>query len=1139
MSELARPIFLPLTDVSQEAVEAARSGLTTVAPIFVAGAAAANPIQLSQRLTKLTADAAETLAARSHEAFCEAMKDWGRDLVALAEVVLAPIAAAGVVGAELVEALAVEILRIKFLRLAAMLSLAGVIVDDPGLGSRFNWEKLRDFLVSTADLVDEKFWDDIFDTADLDLSGRMPALLAALLVVAPQTISALHSGRLEVAPLEPPPTAIDAHPAWQQLRANSTGWVPVTFPLRLLNGQPGLSDFLDLRGGFDPELAISMLVRSRRRPSAGRTVTDFEVWLHPSVDAASYSLRTSAEFVAQMEPGVRLGFGYDGGTKRWNARIEPRPASPVAATTNEAVLRIGRDRSADLPDLLIGAPYDTRVVARDVSLELRLRQLGEPSVELVGRLDGFAVVLTNRWFRSLGESESSLREGLRFDLDLEARLSEGTGFNLAADGALTVRREFNKKFDLRVLDLTVHSVLVTVPVRADQDHFDIRAEIRAHWSAKIGPAIMVVDGAGGWVGWWADQPGDEKHCVGLLPPTAIGLELELPGVSGGGLLDFTGGPNDRYGGLLSVTIGPKTGLSRTSITAFGLHELTGSPSDTSRGRSLILVLGASFRPGLALGFGIFWIGAGGLIGVNRRADADALRERLTAGAVGNILFAEDPIRNAPVLLGDLAALFPAKAGTHILGLTLQLGWIPLVDDYLARLAVGVLVEFTSDRIDKVIVLGSLRLSNPTLKKVLDVQVDVAGVVDLVRHTLEIDATIRRGVVMGLFTLTGDGGVRASWGEQRYLMATLGGFHPDFNPQPAVFPSLKRVLLTIDKSRLPDSVELSASGYLAVTSSTLQFGGEFTAAIKAGKWKIEGKIGGDAIIRLLFAFDLSLHGGVHVKYRGHSLIGVTFKGGLRGPSPLVLRGEVCVSLLFFDACWSDSFELGRPGAVTGPLLASLVPVLAQEIARPANLSVGDIEDDLVLLARREGSTRVVLSPLGRPAWAQQRLPLGLPIETFEGGHLDRAQRLDVRTTALAAPRRDWFSPGSFVELSEAEEMALPAFERHRSGVEIELEISRSAPVPVEFEIEEIRLPETRRTVPGTHLPADVLDRMLATAEPAAIRPRPPRITVRDGQFRMVGDPGAGAELSATAAHLAARNGRQTSQHVADRLVTVTV
>ena len=89
------------------------------------------------------------------------------------------------------------------------------------------------------------------------------------------------------------------------------------------------------------------------------------------------------------------------------------------------------------------------------------------------------------------------------------------------------------------------------------------------------------------------------------------------------------------------------------------------------------MVGTSFRPGIPIGYGIIWIGIGGIIGIDRRADTDALRERLTSGAVGNILFAEDPVRNAPMLLGDLAALFPAKPGYHVFGLTVQLGWLAL------------------------------------------------------------------------------------------------------------------------------------------------------------------------------------------------------------------------------------------------------------------------------------------------------------------------------------------------------------------------------------------------------------------------------------------------------------------------------
>jgi hypothetical protein len=1147
MSNGAESVFTPVTAVTGEALETARSGLTTFSPVLAAGLAAADPRELADILADLAENAARTLAVRSHEDFCNAMRAWGENLLRLAALALAPLAAAGVVAGDLLEALAIELLRIKFPRLAAMLSLAGAIVEHPGLGSRIDWEKLRDFMLATPELVDETFWDELFGEADMETTGRMPALLAAMLIVAPETLSALNSGQLSIAPLAPPPTSPDASPEWASLRERSSGWVPITFPLRFENGELRIAHFPDLRGSFDPELAVSLLVRSQRRPVSGRHVTDFELWLQPSTDDTAHELRTSAGFVTRLEPGVRVGLGYDGTDGTWNAAVAPRAVSPVPATTNEATLRIFRDTgegNGRPPDLLFGPAYDTRVVARDVELRVGLREQGEPSVDVVGSVQGFGIVLTNRWFRSLGEPESSLREGLRFDVDLEARLTEGTGFSFAAEGALAVRKQFEWSKTLKVLRLTVHSILFIAPIRADQDHFDTRVEARAHWSATVGPVTLVMDGAGGWVGWWADEPGGPKECIGLLPPTGVGLLLELPAVSGGGFLDFTGGPNDRYGGVLTLTVGPPKGMARWSVTAFGIHELTGSPADAERGRTFVLVIGASFRPGVHLAYGIYWIGAGGIVGINRRADTDALRERLTAGAVGNVLFADDPVRNAPVLLGDLAALFPAKSGTHVFGLTMQLGWIPLKEEYLARLAVGVIVEIaTPIALKKVILLGSLRLKVPRLdEKFLDIQVDVVGVFDVDRRTAEIDATIRRGNFLTVFTVTGDGGLRSSWGDKPYLMATLGGFHPDFRPEPAVFPKLQRILFSVDekKANLPDALELSASAYLAVTSNTIQFGAELTAAIKAGNWKIEGKIGGDALIRLPFYFDVTIKGSVHVKYRGRNLVGVKFKGGLSGPSPVVLRGEVCVSLLLFDACWSDSFELGNPGSLVARAIESLVSVVAEELEKPTNLVVPDADDGLVLLARHDESDRIVASPLGAPIWSQNRIPLGLAVETFEDGKLGSPQRLGVAATVATAAHLDWFSPGSFVELSEAEALALPAFERHQAGIAAPFEVTRSTGVQATVTFEEIRLPSTRRFVDGLVIPGHVLDRMVAVAAPVSIRPRPARFGVVDDRFRVEAGPGTvlAADVSAVAAHLEARGGRGSRQHVADRLVEVT-
>ena len=1126
------PIWGPISLNTGETLKLAKSGAIRVGPYLAAGIAVANFAEIEGILADLLVDVGRTLTSTSHEEFCSALSHWGHDLAHLAEVMLGPVVSAG---GDVTQTLLAELLRSKFPRLASMLTVAGVLVDDPGVGSHFDYEKLRAFLLASPELVTEEFWDELFGPGDS--GSRMVALLAALVTVAPEVIHALNTSAMRVAPLLPPPTAPTASAQWASLRANSTGWVPVTFPLRHDDGRLKISEFPDLAGGFVPELAISLLFRSRRRQAGGRTVTDFEFWVHPSADAPVHALNTSTSTLASLTPGVPVGIGYDGGTGTWNAAIRPSGAPPVPPTS-EAVIRLGRDAADDSPDLIIGPAFDTRLVIRDISAELRLREAGEPSVELVGRLDDIGIVVTNRWFRSLGEGAGTLADGLRFDLDIEARLTEGAGFSLKADGALAVRLNLNKK----IWKITIHSILIQVPIKAGLDHFDIRAEVRPHWSLTIGPATLVMDGAGAWIGWWSDAPGQSKRCIGLLPPTGVGLMLDFPGVGGGGFLDFTGGPNERYGGVLTLRIGQTTGLYRFTATAFGIHELMGAPADAERPRSFVIVIGTSFRPGWHIAYGIFLIGVGGIIGFNRRADTDALRQRLTNGAVGNLLFAEDPVRNAPVLLGDLQTLFPPQAGCYVFGLTLQLGWIPLADEYLVRLAIGVILELDGDSVSKAVLLGSLLITIPRHEKFLNIQVDTIGVIDFSRHTLEIDSTIRQGRVMGLFKITGDGGVRSSWGQPPYMLSTLGGFHPGFHPEPAVFPKLKRILITVDQDDLPKGVELSASAYLAITSNTIQFGAEFTASIKAGNWKITGQIGGDALIRLPFYFDLSIHGKVAVTYRGHNIIAVKFKGALAGPSPLILRGEVCVSLLLFDACWSGSFQLGDSGALPGALIDSLVPVVAAEMALAGNLAVVEGDDPLVLIARREDNAGVVLSPLGAVTWTQSRIPFGLEIELFEDGRLDQPQTIEVHASVATAPFTDWFSPGSFLELSEAETLALPAFERHQSGVTVSTPgTPRAAGVNVTVTYEEIRIPRPPGHPPlmdGLVIPAHVLDRLQAIDAPPTIRPEPPRFSVSEDRFGLTTGAGpATGEFTAVTAYLAQRRSPTVRQHVADQRVTV--
>ena len=299
-----------------------------------------------------------------------------------------------------------------------------------------------------------------------------------------------------------------------------------------------------------------------------------------------------------------------------------------------------------------------------------------------------SVVLTNRWWRTFGATDELLGEGIRFDLDFDIAYiegeGEGTGLQLNLAAGLDVTFDVGWKLGDRppaanaddpnaakrgFFDLTIHSIRVHLPIEATEESFDVRAEVRFHASMRLGPVVLVIDGLGGWVGWWAEGTPPEKEWIGFLPPTGAGVQLQLPGIVGGGFLDFTGGPNERFAGLLYLRI------STFEVTAFGIHELTGQPGDARRKTSFIVVIGIRFSPGIQLGYGFAITGFGGLVGINRRADTDALRERLTSGAAGNVLFAEDPVRNAPAIIGDLGALFPPADGVYVFGPTVQISWL--------------------------------------------------------------------------------------------------------------------------------------------------------------------------------------------------------------------------------------------------------------------------------------------------------------------------------------------------------------------------------------------------------------------------------------------------------------------------------
>ncbi|MFC5142933.1 DUF6603 domain-containing protein [Actinomycetospora rhizophila] len=1087
---MTRPVSLveQLTAVVVDSVTAALDGSTAMLPALDApdagGARAA--------LGELT-DAAADLAAAPPDALEGAARAWWQRLD--------QVSARAFGGPAAFDALVVRLLDERFPRTAAYLSLGGVIVRSPDGEHTLDRERLAELIDDPALAVDEDAWDAVLADLGSSVSGRVVAVLVALLLLAPQTILALTRGDLRVSGLPVPPT--DAPGPWRTLREKSGGWVSITVP----SGDPAApsprpAGIFDLVADLEPDLSATVAIRSQRRASGAGTVTDFEMWLALAVARDRWELDLGDGWYLRVEPGLTVGFGHDGG---WHGAFrqflvagDPEPPGPDDPVT----VSFGRERSDGAPDVLVGPPYDTRIVVGDLGAYLKVREQ-TPVVELGVLLHDAALVLTNRWWRTFGITAELLRDGIRLDVDLDLAYVQGTGLVLGLGAGLDVTFHVDKEFFADgLVSPKLHSVRLVIPVRATADTFDVRAEVRFHASVRIGPAVLVVDGLGGWAGWWTED-GERRH-VGFLPPTGAGFEIRTGPFTGGGFLDFTGGPNERFGGVLHI------GVKAFDIVAFGLHELTGRPGDAARRSSFVAVLGVRFLPGIQVGFGIAITGFGGIIGIHRRADTDALRERLTSGAAGNLLFAEDPIRNAPALLGDLTALFPAADGVTVVGLTIQLSWLRVAGAALLSVDLGLLFEFPGP--SKIVILGSARACLPPIKGVphlLEMRLDVVGFVDLVRRSVEFDATLIKSKALYVFHLTGDAAFRLQWGTPSYMALTLGGFHPDYDPEPGIFPALTRVALTVDNP-FP-GVFLRIEAYLAVTSNTLQFGGRAEVGYKKGPLNIVGFLGLDALIQFdPFAFEVAVSAGVRLRWNETTLAGVRLEGVIRGPGPFEIIGRACFEILWFDICKTAEIRLGpTAGGGPAPPVASVVQALRAELTAASNLTAVGAEDRHVVVSPRPATgPRPLVSPVGTLQWAQRRVPLRLVLDRLEGAPLPRRQSVALTGDATQGPVHDWVSPGSYRDLPDAEALAAPAFERCEVGATVGFGVRTGAARSREVTVTEIRLPRPPRVgLPALRFLGLTLEGLVARTAAAQVRDTVARIRVRDPRAVVRGPDGS--------------------------------
>src|SRR5690606_9079797 len=99
---------------------------------------------------------------------------------------------------------------------------------------------------------------------------------------------------------------------------------------------------------------------------------------------------------------------------------------------------------------------------------------------------------------------------------------------------------------------------------------------------------------------------------------------------------------------------------------------------------------------------------GGIAGINRTVDEDALMAAVRAGSLDTVLFPTDPVADAPEIIDTFSAIFTPAEGRYVFGPVVQIGW---GTPALITAELGIVIELPDPIL--IAVLGSITSILPT------------------------------------------------------------------------------------------------------------------------------------------------------------------------------------------------------------------------------------------------------------------------------------------------------------------------------------------------------------------------------------------------------------------------------------------
>lgn len=635
-------------------------------------------------------------------------------------------------------------------------------------------------------------------------------------------------------------------------------------------------------------------------------------------------------------------------------------------------------------------------------------------------------------------SEILPSDGLRAEFDLGLAWSSDKGLTLRGSAGL----EAAIPVGLSVAGVTLSTV--NLGLRANDDR--VNAEVSASIAASIGPIKAVLDRVGIESAISFPETGGNLGVadleLGFKPPSGIGLSVDAQGVLTGGGTLFHDPARQLYAGALQLSLHDELTLSAYGLIATKLPD--GRP-----GYSLLIFITADgFKP-VPLGFGFVLQSIGGMVGIHRSFDLEVLRAGLKTDSLRTLLLPKDPVANAPALIQALAAAFPARQGSYLLGLLARLTWFTPT---LVQMDLALIQELGAR--ERLLVLGRVSALLPSRDNdLIRLNLDALGVLDFDAGTLEADAVLVDSRLVHRFPITGSGALRARWpGAGRsvgaaisgtHFVLAVGGLNPRFHA-PAGFPALERVTLALCSG---DNPRLLCDAYFAITPNTVQFGAHASLHAKALNVSVNGDLGFDALVTVVPPrFVVDFHASVQLKYKSHNLFKVALDGTLEGPLPLRLTARAKFEILWFSFSVRFNFTLaGFPGAGGGLVSVSLKAELTKALRDPANWSTRRVPGVFhgVALRGLPQDAGLVLDPLGQLMVEQQLVPLNThrDIDTYGGSPVTGERRFSLEgrlrsappAQAPAQPVQGAFAPARYFTMSDDEKLAAPSFEPRDAGL----------------------------------------------------------------------------------------------------------